>query len=515
MLLKKLKEITYSLLPIVLIVLCVHFFFYRFESDLIIKFLFSCILIVVGNVLFLSGVDNSIMPMGELVGNTGAKFKRIVVLMIFAMLFGIVATIAEPDVNVLASEVEEFGLGVTKPVFVFLIGAGVGLFVALALFRIIKLISFKFTVALIIVTILLLACFAPRSVVAIAFDAGGATTGIVTVPFLLAITAGITKNRSTKSHSDNFGVIGIASLGPVMIILILSIIAGAAGEGATENISQNIDVILDTLLTSVLGILPLTAVFYIFDILFLKLPNRKKYSLAFGCLITFTGLFLFMFGINFGLVQMGEEFGKFLGVCEPLVVIVLCAFLGIVITFTEPAVRVLGSQVEDITQGNISRRGVIVAIAISMALAVIVTSLKILFSIDTLYIVIPGYVLIIVLMVFTNSTFAGVSFDSGGVASGPMTATFVLPLMLGFAGSVGASESGFGLIAMVAMMPILVLQIIGVVYEYKIKRKSGEQKRIQSRILYAEKVYSNMDKLEAEYEKYLRDLKKNRSGGIS
>ena len=513
MLIKKLKEIAYSLLPIVLIVLFVHFFVYKFEPDLLIKFLFSSVLIVVGNVLFLSGIDNSIMPMGELVGNTGAKFKRVSVLLFFSLLFGVVATIAEPDVNVLASEVSSFGLGVAKPIFVFLIGAGVGLFVALALFRIINLIPFKFLVAVIIVILLLLASFAPRSMVAVAFDAGGATTGIVTVPFLLAITAGITKNRSTKSHSDNFGVIGIASLGPVLVILILSIITGASGSGAADSVSAHLDVILDTLVTSVLGIVPLAMVFCIFDLLFINLPRRKKFSLAFGCLITFTGLFLFMFGINFGLVDMGEAFGGFLGAQKPIVSIAVCAALGIIVTFTEPAVRVLGAQVEDITQGNISRKGVFVAIAISMAIAVIVTSVKILCNIDTLYFIIPGYTLIILFMVFSNTTFAGISFDSGGVASGPMTATFVLPLMLGFAGSIGTGEGGFGLIAMVAMMPILVLQIIGVVYEFKIKRKAFERRKVESRVAYAEKVYSNMDKLEKEYQKYLRELEKNKSGG--
>ena len=501
--LKKLRDTCLTMAPIVLIVLFVHVFFVRIDVDLLIRFLFSALLIAVGEVLFLSGTDNSIMPMGEMVGNSAGTMKHVGVLVFFAFIFGFFATIAEPDVNVLATEVGVLGLSVPKTIFMFIIGAGVGLFVALALLRIMKSVSYKVLVFAILAICFVVAYFVPKSLIAVAFDAGGATTGIVTSPFLLAITAGITKNMSKKSHSDNFGVNGLASLGPVLAVLVMSLCA--TGEKA-EAVIQNIEPLLDSLMSSLLAIVPLVAVFYLFDILFIKLPRKKKINLALGSMITFFGLFLFLFGINFGFLEMGEEVGRILsGVSEP-VFLIICVVVGFVITFTEPAIRVLGAQVEDITQGNITRNGVTIALAISMCFAVLLAGLKIIFDLDIMVILTVGYGLACLLMLFSSKTFTALAFDSGGVASGPMTASFVLPLMLGFAEGTGNAGGGFGLIAIVGMMPVIVLGVLGVVYKLKVAGHAQRMQRIALRISYAERAYSNMDKLEEEYNRRHRDV---------
>ncbi len=494
--LKKLRETALSIAPMVLVVVFIHFFVAPIELDLLIRFLFSGVLIAVGQVLFLSGTDNSIMPMGEMVGSASGTMKHTSVLLFFAFIFGLFATVAEPDVNVLATEVQGVGLAIPKIVFMFIIGAGVGFFVGLALLRIIKNVSYKLLVFSVMFVCFLVARFVPESMIAIAFDAGGATTGIVTTPFLIAITAGIAKNKGAKSHSDNFGVIGLTSLGPVLAVLFLSLFSSEESASVT---AENLGALLDSLLSSVLAILPLVVVFYIFDILFIKLPRKKKIGLALGSMITFFGLFLFLFGINFGFLEMGETIGAVLSNVPVPVFIIFCVIIGFAIAFSEPAIRVLGAEVEDVTQANITRNGVTIAIAIAMVLSVILVVLKIVFEIDIFILLLAGYVISFVLMIFAPKTFAALAFDSGGVASGPMTASFLLPIMIGFAGAGGNSAGGFGLIAIVGMMPVFVLSVLGVVYRIKMTGKSKRDFKLALRISYAERAYSNMDKLEEEY----------------
>jgi len=502
---RKFKEVGLSLLPILAIVLIIHIFFYQFSADLLLRFILACIIIAVGEVLFLTGIENSIMPMGELVGSSSGKLKNILILIFFAFIFGLFATIAEPDINVLASEVYILGFPVGKTVFMFIIGAGVGAFVALALIRLLYKISYKVLVTIILLICFVLCIFLPDSLIAVAFDSGGATTGIVTSPFLLAISSGIASSRSSKSHSDNFGVIGLTSLGPVLAIIILSFFVNPTTSAVA--IESSMGILLDTLMTSLLAIIPLVAVFFIFEVLFIKLPKKKKSSLLFGSFVTFVGLYLFLFGIDYGFLEMGESVGLFLSTGPETLFLVLCLILGFCIAFTEPAVRVLSVQVEDVTQGNISRKGVMIAIAIAMMLAVFIAGLKVLFNISVFYILVIGYGLIVLLMFITPKTFTNLAFDSGGVASGPMTSAFVLPLMLGFSLGAGNAAEGFGLIAIVGMIPILVIEILGVIYRIKLAEKDRQSYRLALRISYGADAYSNMDALEEEHNKLMAKKK--------
>ena len=500
---KKFKEAFLCLIPIILIVIVVYSYIFQFEADLVFRFVASAILIAVGEVLFLTGIDNSIMPMGEFVGNSSGKLKHIFILIFFAFIFGLFATIAEPDVQVLAKEANILGLPISETVFTFVMGAGVGLFVALALLRILKSISFKALVFVIMVLCFAVAAFLPDSLLAVAFDTGGATTGIVTSPFLLAISAGISRNKSSKSHSDNFGVNGLASLGPILAMLVLSLFAGNSQNAVAE--ANQIHILLDTLLSSLLAIIPLVAVFFIFDFCFIKLPKQKKKALVFGAFVTFVGLYLFLFGIDFGFLPTGEKIGEVLAGESNVLFLAICLILGFFICYTEPAVRVLSAQVEDITQGNITKGGVMIAIAISMMLAIFISGLKIIFDVSTFYILLGGYAIALVLMIFSPNTFSAIAFDSGGVASGPMTSAFVLPLMIGFASGFGEPGGGFGVIAIVSMMPIIVINALGVIYNIKIKAHEKRSYKIALRIAYGADAYSNMDALEEEHSRLMAE----------
>ncbi|MBQ3158526.1 MAG: DUF1538 domain-containing protein [Clostridia bacterium] len=513
----KIKDVGLSLLPILLVVLVLHFGFADFEASLIWKFVLSMLIIVIGEVLFLSGVDGSIMPMGDLVGNSVNKISKLAVVLFFAFIFGLCATIAEPDLNVLATQVQNSSLlNIPKLLFVFVVGASVGALIAFSLFRIVKNINYKLIMLAIFLVVFIIAIFVPENLIAIAFDAGGATTGIITSPFLLAITSGLAGKKSTSSHSDNFGVIGIASTGPILAILFLSLIS--AGSGANANVAaESLNIFLEVLIDTVIGLIPLVAVFFIFDALFLKVSKKKKKSLILGTVVTFFGLYLFLFGIDYGMLEMGAAVGKFLTSQSPAFSIILSVIIGFLITFTEPSVRVLGSQVEEITNGNIRKGFVTVAIAVAMMLAVSLSTLKIIYDISIWYILGIGYGLILLLMPFSNTTFVAIAFDSGGVASGPMSAAFILPLMLGFASSKGGAVEGFGLIAIVGMMPILVLEIIGVIYKIKLLDISAKEYKKNLRIAYGMDMYSNIESLEEAYlrRKELREIEEENKANIA
>ena len=513
--LKKIKDVGLSVLPIMLVVLVVNFGFAHFDTSLIVRFIVSILIIIIGEVFFLSGVDGSIMQMGEYVGNSVNKFSRLAVILFFSFIFGLCATVAEPDVNVLSNQVIAAGINIPKFVFIFIIGAGVGAFVAFALFRIIKNINYKIVIFVIYLVVFILTFFVPDNFVKIAFDAGGATTGIVTSPFLLALSCGIARNRNTVSHSDNFGAIGIASAGPVLAVLFLSLISGGGIDQGTVS-SFDFSIFLEVLIDASISIIPLVAVFFIFDSLFLKIPKKKKISLIVGSLVTFLGVYLFLFGIDFGLAEMGQALGSFIATQNPAFVIGVSVVLGFLITFTEPSVRILGAQVEDVTHGNIRRIAVVIAIAISMIFAVTLSALKIMFHIPFMIIIAVLYGLIALMLPFSSTTFTAIAFDSGGVASGPMSAAFILPLMIGFASSSGSSLEGFGLIAIVGAFPILVLEAIGVAYNIKMKTLKFKEYKKALRISYGFDMYSNIDALEEAYNRrmMLKELSKQKQEEI-
>lgn len=498
--LKKLRDILIALLPILVIVLFVHLFFYKFETELLIKFFVSAVLIAFGEVLFLTGVDSTIMPMGELMVGTVNKLSKLFVFMIFAVIFGFFATIAEPDVSIFAEQVLKTNVLGSRFLVIFCIGAGVGLLIACCIIRIIKNIHLKYVYIAMFAIIFLLSCFVKNEYIALAFDAGGATTGMISVPFLLAIASGISSKFSKdKSANETFGMIGMASLGPVIAMLIMFLIC--QNSGGTVVATENLSLLVSVLKNAMLAIIPLAVIFLIYDLIFIKLPVRKKAKFFVGIIITFIGLFMFMFGIDFGFSEIGSEVGVFLSSQKPIVVIIFSIILGFILTFAEPSVIVLARQVQTATKGSIPYIVVMIGIAVSMALAILISALRVLYNINFFYIILAGYLIALVLMFFVDSMFTGLAFDSGGVASGPMTSAFILPLMIALASETTGAINGFGIIGIVAMSPIVVIQLIGLIYKLNviIQKKREHKKAIM--LSFTSEMYSNIEKLEAEYNK--------------
>lgn len=497
--LKKLKEVVLSILPVVVICLFIHFFIHPFDNGVFGMFLISVCLVVFGETLFFLGVDNSIIPMGEIVGNTSNKLSKMFVLILFGFIFGFFATLAEPDVSVLAGQAAGGGvINASKQLFVFIVGAGVGVAVSIALFRIVTHLNFKIVLVGIIAIVAVVSVFVPESLLALAFDAGGATTGVITSPFLIAIASGISAGKEKSKNSDDaFGVIGIASLGPVLALLFYFLVSKTGGSTVAHTTEKTVEILglaVSELEAACLSILPLVLFFFIFEILFVKLPKRKVLSLIIGAVVTFLGLAVFLFGLDYGFTSMGKELGAFIKTTPQSVIILFSAVLGFVICFTEPAVKILGRQIEDVTGGHIKSRVVIVSIGVSMCLALCLTAIRIIFDINFLIIIGICYAIALLAMIFSSSIFTGIGFDSGGVASGPISAAFVLPLMLGLADG----ASGFGVIALIGVMPIIVLQLLGIVYRIKLAAIARHDEKHALAIAYQIDMLSDISDLKEE-----------------
>ncbi len=506
--LKKFKEVFFALLPIMVIVLFVHLFVYKFDTKTIINFFVAVLLVCIGEVFLLTGIDSTIMPMGELMVGTVNKTSKFIVFIVFAVFFGTCATIAEPDVTVFSGQLIGAGVGVAKTIIVFAIGAGVGLFIAFGIIRIVKHISVKYVYLVIFAIIFLLCTQVEPEYIAIAFDAGGATTGIITAPFLLAVSTGISNRFSNeKSKNEVFGMVGMASLGPIISVLLIFMFAGGSGN-STASVANELNIFIDVFKNTALAIVPLSAVFFIYDMILIKLPFRKILSFIIGLLITFVGLYLFLFGIDFGISAMGTAIGDFIQTLSTPVIIIFCITLGFIITFCEPSVLVLSKQVQTVTKGNIPSYVVLISIAISMAVAILLAVLKILYNINFFYIIFIGYAIALVLMFFVPPIFTSLAFDSGGVASGPMTSAFILPAMLELASQGTGALSGFGVIGIVGMCPIVVLQILGLIYKVELYVKNKQEEKRRLNLTYSTEMYSNMVELEREY-KDMMEAKNN------
>ena len=497
--LKKIMSTFLALLPIVVIVLFVHFFLYPFENSILIKFLIAIVVASIGETFLLSGIDSTIMPMGELMVNSINKASRFVIFLFFAIAFGTFATIAEPDVSVFCGQAINSGVNISRNIFVFMIGGGVGLAVALGVIRIVKNIDVKYIYLFIFSMIFLLGTQIPSEYIALAFDAGGATTGIITAPFLLAVSSGISNKVSKADNKEVFGMVGIASLGPIVSTILVFIFLNKSSGGVGAVDIEQVSIYLSVLKQTSFAIIPLTLVFYVYDLILIKLPLTKKISILKGLIITFVGLYMFLFSIEFGISEMGTHIGNFIQTISLPKVVLFCVLIGFVITFTEPSVVVLAKQVQYATKGNISNIVVLISIAVSMALAILVSVLKIVYNINFFYIVLIGYFVALLLMFFVPSLFTGLAFDSGGVASGPMTSAFLLPIMIQFASANSGALSGFGIIGIVSLSPIIVLQLLGFVYRVGLDKKAYLDKKSAIKVSFTADMYSNITTLENEY----------------
>lgn len=489
----------FAVVPIVLFVLIVHFFFYKFETSTLICFLVGACIFVIGQVVFLYGIDSSIVPMGEYVGNSSNKLSKFFTILIFGFIFGLLSTIAEPDLQVFGNEAVESGFMVPKTILVFGAGFGVGLFIAFALYRIISKIPLNVMIFGSYAVLFVLAIFIDEMSFAVSLDVGSTTTGVVTSPFLLAIGMGVAKMKpaNTRSREDNFGLIALSSVGPIIAVVVLSLIYKNHAI-SHEVVESTTPLWLETLKNVSFSLLPLIIVFFIFELIFIKISWRETKKLIWGSIITFVGFYIYLFSVEFGFTGIAKDIGGFLGTTGSLVVtILICSLLTFFTCYSEPSIKVLGDQVEKVTNGNIKAKIVVSTIAVSLVLAIVLAVVRLYFNISIWWYVAFIFGTALILSFFTSKTFTAIAFDSAGIASGTLMVAFIFPILLGFSDS--SITFAYGTIALCSMTPIVVVQLFGLLYNVTLKIEEKKTKKLLINFSRTADKYSNIDALEKRH----------------
>lgn len=492
--LNKLKETAVSVFPVMGIVLLLGLTIVPLDKLLLVRFVIGGLFLILGLTIFLLGVDLGIQPMGERCGSALTKKRNLTLLLVCAFIIGFIVTAAEPDIQVFGDQVRGVFSFVNKSAITFVIAGGVGLFITIGLLRTVLNLSIKWTLFISYAILFAISFFAPDSFMGIAFDSGGATTGPMTVPFIMALGLGVSSVREDDDNS--FGLTGICSVGPVMAVLIYAIFLKSSG--AFESNLQTATAASELLATSapttifakifspfgqalggvlhesLLSIAPLFGLFVIFQIFLLKMTKRQVIRIIIGFIYSFVGLSIFLVGVNGGFMQAGAALGSKLGAFAVtnggwwyVLLIGTGLALGAIIVCAEPAVWVLSEQVENVSGGTIKRKVLLIFLSVGTAFAIGLSMLRAVSGFNLKWILIPGYIIAMVLMIFCPSMFAGIAFDSGGVASGPLTSTFVLSFTLGASSSGSGGTDSFGVIALVAMMPLIAIQLMGIIFKLK------------------------------------------------
>ena len=464
----KLKESFISVFPITLIIFALIFFLVPTEVDDKIKLGISSILLIIGMSLFTLGADSSMQELGENVGSCLSKSKKIWFMVLCSFVIGFIITFAEPDLMVLANQV--MGEGASSYFFIAVVSLGVGIFLMLAIMKIVFKLRLSVILTITYSVIIILSFFVPKQFMPIAFDSGSVTTGPISVPFLMSFGLGIAAVRSGKNEDDSFGLIACCSAGPILAVMLMSLFLDPNSiSSGSEAIVSSGSIFVDmgeVLLTNIwkvaLVLLPILVLFTIFQIFSFKFPKRRVLKMCMGFLYTYVGIVLFLTGVECGYLHIGTIIGEYIGVLDYRWIAIPIGFvLGALAILAEPALHVLKKQVEDITGGVIKQRVIVSVVSIGVACSVMTAVLMALYNFSLLYIIVPVYVICIALSFFNSKLFTAVAFDSGGVATGAMAVSFILPMVTGLSGE---GASGFGTIALIAGFPILTMQVLGFIY---------------------------------------------------
>lgn len=479
---EKWREAAQAVIPIICIVLFLCFTVAPVSPGVLLGFLLGAVLILVGMMFFTLGAEMAMSPMGERVGSCITRSKKLVMLIGVAFLLGFIVTISEPDLQVLAGQVP----AVPNMVLILAVAAGVGIFLVVALLRMLLSVALPPLLVFFYGATFLLALFVPADFLSIAFDSGGVTTGPMTVPFIMALGVGVSSIRSDRhAADDSFGLVALCSVGPILAVMILGLIYNPGEIVYTAPASMEVDnsrqlgllFLRDFplyLKEIAVSLTPVFLFFMVFQALMLKLANRQMRKILIGLAYTYIGLVLFLTGANVGFMPAGNYLGQVLaGRRHPGILIPIAMVIGYFIVKAEPAVYVLNRQVEEITDGAIPAATMGRALSIGVAVSLALSMIRVLTGISILWFLIPGYAAALGISFFVPKIYTAIAFDSGGVASGPMTAAFLLPLAQGACSALGGNivQDAFGVVAMVAMTPLITIQIMGLI------AKASEKKR--------------------------------------
>ncbi|MCM1087781.1 MAG: DUF1538 domain-containing protein [Muribaculaceae bacterium] len=478
---EKILESLSAVLPITGIVLLLSILLVPVELGMMVMFLVGAIMLVVGMGFFQLGAEMSMTPLGEGIGVQISKTRKIFTVLLIGVSMGTIITISEPDLQVLAGQVSS----IPNHVLILTVAIGVGLFLAMAIVRILFQVNLSIILTVFYLILIVLSFFIPKNFLAVAFDSGGVTTGPMTVPFIMAMGVGLASVRGDKNaSSDSFGLVALSSIGPILAVLILGCFYNPTQAEYTAAVMADVvttrDVVWEFLVSAppyirevVISLLPVVAVFIIFQFLSHRYQRRHVKRILVGFAYTYIGLVLFLCGVSVGFAPVGSAMGnKIAAASWKGLLVPIGMLIGYYIVKAEPAIQVLNHQVEDVTNGAVSARAMNRCLSIGVSVSVGLAMLRVLTGMPIYYIVIPGYVIALILSRLVPKMFVGIAFDSGGVASGPMTSTFLLPLSIGACDAVGGNimTDAFGVVALVALTPLIAVQIMGMVYQYKLHK---------------------------------------------
>ena len=437
-------------------------FFVGIESSLLINFLLGSFGVILGLSIFLSGVDLSISKIGTMMGDFLGRFDKIIKVVLFGIFIGFVISMAEPDLLILANQVS-YAVGLSSWTIVAIISLGVGILISIGLYRIFKEISISKLMWIVYVIIFGLMIISNETGHAIAFDASGATTGAMTTPFIIALGLGVANLKGDYSEDNSFGLVGIASAGPILAGLLMSL---SVGDGAIAiESAAHTSALVSGFKNASFAIVPIALVFFVMNFKYFKLSKEELTEILFGLFYTYIGLIIFLTSVEAGFMELARLLGE--GLRDSKFLPLIGFIMGLVVVLAEPAVAVLAEQVEDVTGGSIPRKSILRALSIGVASAVMLAIIRINTDNFALWMVIvPGFLISLLISLKVPQIFVGIAFDSGGVASGPMTATFILAFCQGVAGNIA---DGFGVISFVAMMPVLTIMVLGYLYKKGIR----------------------------------------------
>ena len=490
----KFQESLASVLPITIIVLLLCFTVAPIPNNMLVSFSMGAVLLIVGMAFFTLGADTAMTPIGTKVGSCITKSRKVWMIVFVSFLLGVIITISEPDLQVLANQVPN----IPNAALIGTVALGVGIFLIIAMLRILFGISLNILLIGFYIVVFLMAMFVPKNFWAVAFDSGGVTTGPMTVPFIMALGVGVSAIRSDRhAGNDSFGLVALCSIGPILAVLVLGLLYPSEAaytpveipemENSQEMIMLFVHGLPHYAKEVAIALAPIVAFFFLFNAFYIKMPKKPLISISVGLLFTYLGLLLFLTGVNVGFMPVGNYIGKMIGSKEfNWILLPIAMLIGYFIVKAEPAVHVLNKQVEDLTAGSIPARAMELSLSIGVASSLGLAMIRVLTGISVMYFLIPGYVLALGLSFFAPKIFTSIAFDSGGVASGPMTATFLLPFAMGACEAIGGPErivsDAFGVVAMVAMTPLITIQLLGVEYKFRTRKEREARARVQAKL---------------------------------
>lgn len=501
---EKIKESLSSVLPVAAIVFLLLITIAPVSAPILISFIIGTLLLVIGMGLFTLGAQMSMMPMGQYVGSKMTKTKKLWLVLLVSFFVGVMITISEPDLTVLSEQISS----ISPFALIFSVALGVGIMLVVAMLRVVLKIKLKYLLLFFYGIVFILAFFVPSSFLALSFDSGGVTTGPMTVPFIMALGVGVTAIRADKdADNDSFGLVSLCSVGPIIAVMLLGIV---------NNVTEIEPTVYPTLVYTesddlfwmfirqipkyagevLMAIGPIVVFFLVFRAATGGIGTGGLGKIIVGIIYTFVGLTMFLTGVNVGFLPLGHELGEILAASSlKWLIIPIGMIIGYFIVAAEPAVQVLKKQVEEETEGAIPARALSLTLSVGVAISIGIAMLRVLTGVSIMYFIVPGYLIAILLSFVVPDVFTSIAFDSGGVASGPMTATFLLPFAMGACASVGGNVAtdAFGVVAMVAMTPLIAIQVLGLIY--KIKQSKGI-KLADSKNASAEPVITDEDIIE-------------------